>query len=254
VPTGFESLLGGLARQDLILPYFEVSLMNHNWPDHYDIRVDSRPYYGRGDGYFHPSTHAMMDERLLYYHFHPDTRDKMIPERRSLTSEITLSVGTSMHAILQTQMTMAQLIKNPKTDIEHEYRNEEHKVRGRIDWLVNHPNGATYVAEFKTRNQYGWAKDQEPLPSWVAQTNLALDNVGLDMAVVISLEMAWPWRMREWHIRRDPDLIDSIYAKFDRVRDAIARNEPPRYCCPPDSEVMAQCPARLECWMKESAK
>lgn len=251
MPTGFESLLNSLGNQDLILPYFETSLLNHQWPDSYDIKVDSSPYYGKGDGYFHPSTHAMMDERKLYFHFHPEFRDKMIPERRSLMSEMTLTIGSAMHAVLQAQMTMAGLIKDP-SHIEKEYRNEKHKVRGRIDWLVSHPNKATYIAEFKTRNQFKWAKDQEPLPSWVAQTNLALDNMDLDHGIVIALEMAWPWRFREWHIRRDPVLIESIYAKFDRVRAAIAANEPPKYCCAPDSTEMEACPARYQCWMKES--
>lgn len=251
---GMESLIDSLSSQDLIMPYFENSMMLDEWPESYDIKVDSSPYYGRGDGYFHPSSHALMGERQLYYLFHPDYAGKMTPERRTLTSEMTLTGGSAWHAVLQAQMTMAKLIKDPRPivgDIEHEYRNDEHQVRGRIDWLVTHPNGSTLVVEFKTRNQYSWAKQPGPLPSWVAQTNLAMDNVGLDLGVIIMLEMCWPWRFREFHVKRDQELIDSIYAKFDRVRAAIAANEPPKHCCPPDSKEMEKCPARYSCWLKE---
>jgi hypothetical protein len=250
--VGMEGIIGSLQNRDLILPYFEHSMIMEQWPDEYNIKVDSSPYYGHGDGYFHPSTHAKMDERQLYYMFHPEHAGKMVRERRSLMSEMTLSVGSALHAVLQEQMLMAKLIKD-RSHIEVEYKNDVHKVRGRLDWLVEHPNGTTLSVEFKTRNQFSYAKQTEPLDSWVSQVNMALDNLDLELGVLIMLEMAWPWRMREFHIHRDQVLIDSIYAKFDRVRAAIAANEPPKHCCPPDSKEMKACPARNECWLAEKA-
>lgn len=247
--AGMEGIVSSLQNRDLILPYFEHSILAEQWPEEYNIKVDSSPYYGKGDGYFHPSTHATMDERLLYYLFHPEHRDKMIPERRGLMSEMTLAVGSALHAVLQEQMLLAGLIKD-RSHIEVEYRNDEHMVRGRLDWLVEHPNGTTLSVEFKTRNQFSYKKQDKPLDSWVAQVNMALAGMDLDLGVLIMAEMAWPWRFQEFHIHRDQELIDSIYAKFDRVRAAIAANELPKYCCPLDSQTMKKCPARGECWLK----
>jgi hypothetical protein len=147
MPVGFEGILNRLVNKDMILPYFEMSMLADRWPDSYDIKVDSSPYYGAGDGYFHPSTHPLMGERQLYLMFHPDTRDKMIGERKSLKGQMTLAMGSALHAVLQTQMTMAELIH--KDDIEVEYINHDHHVRGRIDWIAHLPNGLIVPVEFK---------------------------------------------------------------------------------------------------------
>ena len=87
----------------------------------------------------------------------------------------------------------------------------------------------------------------------VAQVNLGLDSQDCDLGILLMLEAGYPFRLTEFRIRRDPILLESIYAKFDRVRAAIAANEPPRHCCAPDSTEMKKCPARGHCWMKELA-
>lgn len=147
MPVGFEGVLGRLVNKDLILPYFEISMLADNWPDSYDINVDSSEYYGLGDGYFHPSTHPLMGERQLYLMFHPDTRDSMVGERKSLKGQMTLTMGSALHAVLQTQMKQARLIYDD--DIEVEYINHDHHVRGRIDWIAHLPNGLIVPVEFK---------------------------------------------------------------------------------------------------------
>lgn len=255
---GMESIIGSLTNQDLILPYFEVGMLADTWPNRYSIEVDSSPYYGldeegKPDGYFHPSTHPLLGERELYYRFHPDTRDNLVFERNSVQKQMMFAMGSAGHAVLQTQMTMTGLIKDPRWgyDIEREYINEEHHVRGRIDWLCEHPNGTRLVVEFKTRSPWLFKKQKEPETSWVAQLNLGLDAMDEDLGVLLMMEAGYPWTLQEFHVRRDRELLASIYAKFDRVRAAIAANEPPRYCCAPGSKEMDACPARYSCWLKE---
>jgi hypothetical protein len=260
--SGIESIIGSLANQDLILPYFENAIISESWPDEYDIKVDSRPYYGKGDGYFHPSTHPLMGERQLYYMFHPDTAADMVWERPSLMREMWFAMGSALHAVLQTQMQQCGLVPtcDPKQcwggvhvcgNVEREYVNDEHKVRGRIDWVVNHPNGSVIPVEFKTINSWGYKSTKEPKAEWLAQLNMALDNTGHDFGVLLMAERGGQFGMREFHVKRDQELIDSIYAKFDRVREAIAANEPPKYCCAPNTKEMDACPARFECWLKK---
>lgn len=122
-------------------------MLSDKWPLHYDVRIDSSPYYGAGDGYFHPSTHPMMGELQLYKTFHPATRDKLVPEPNSLQRQMAFAMGSALHGVLQTQMKMCKLITDE--DIEVEYVNHEHHVRGRIDWMANHPNGQRMVVEMK---------------------------------------------------------------------------------------------------------
>ena len=247
--TGFESLLKTLGNRDLITPYFEAGMLAENWPDEYIIKIDSKPYYGLGDGYFHPSTHALMGERQLFYMFHPATAPLMVFERNSVQRQMTLAMGSALHGVIQTQMEMCRLVT--KDDIEVEYVNAAHHVRGRIDWIAHHPNGSVLPVEFKTRTHYKWKFQDEPEPSWIAQLNLGLDSQDADLGVLLMAEAGFPYRLREFHVKRDRALLDSIYAKFDRVRAAIEANEPPKYCCGPgDKEIIEKCPARFQCWLK----
>jgi hypothetical protein len=249
MPSGFEGLLKTLGNRDLITPYFEAGMLADNWPDEYTVRIDSKPYYGLGDGYFHPSTHPLKGERELYYEFHPDYRDLMVWERNSLQRQMTLAMGSALHGVLQTQLEMTGLVT--RDDIEVEYINHEHHVRGRIDWIVNHPNGGRVVTEFKTRTHWKFAKQEEPEPSWIAQLNLGLDSQDADLGVLLMAEAGFPYRLREFHVKRDRVLLENVYGKFDRVRAAIAANEPPKYCCGPgDKATIDACPARFQCWLK----
>lgn len=242
--SNFASLLASLGNRNLVLPHLENSIVGENWPDHYDVRVDSGPYYGAGDGYFHPSTHPMLSERQLYYMFHPDCRDLVVRERPSLQREMTLAMGSALHAVLQTQMKMCGLVSSDE-DIEVEYTNDDHHVRGRIDWVVSHPDGNRYPVEMKSRNSGKYPLQTEPMESWKAQVNLALDSQDADLGVLIMVESGYPYRMREFHIRRDRELLDRIYGKFDRVRAAISANEPPRDCC---GIAATDCPCHHLCW------
>lgn len=145
----FGGILRRLQARELILPYLENALLAENWPDSYTVTVDSSPYYGHGDGYFHPSTHALMEERQLYLMFHPETRDQMRRERRNLASQLTLAMGSSLHSVVQTQFQMAGLVVGEE-NIEYEYVNHDHHVRGRIDFIVHHPNGQVLPVELKS--------------------------------------------------------------------------------------------------------
>lgn len=182
--------------------------------------------------------------------FHPDTKDKMVWERPHLKREMWFAMGSALHAVLQTQMVMAGLIKDSEQDIEREYVNHPHHVRGRIDWIVDHPNGQYIPVEFKTQNSFEFRKD-EPKAEWLAQLNLGMDAVGEDFGIVLVAERGGMFDMREFHLRRDEALLADIYGKFDRVREAIAADQPPKYCCAPDSEMMKKCPARFQCWLRE---
>lgn len=247
--TGIEGLLGRLANRDLILPFFESFIISDQWPDSYTIEVDSSPYYGLNDGYFHPSSMPLLDARQLYFLVHPDTKDKMIPQRRSLQSQMTLSMGSALHAVLQTQMEIAGIITKDQTEVE--YVNTEHNVRGRIDWIANLPNGLTTVVELKTQNSYGFKNQKDVKDSWRAQLNLALDSQDCDLGVLLVLESGWPYSMKEFHVKRDCNILNEIYNKFDYVMECVKRNEPPRHCCVLGSRQMNDCPARGECWLKE---
>lgn len=245
----YSNIFKRLQNKELILPYFETAMMADHWPESYSVEIDSSPYYGHKDGYFHPSTHATMGARELYYRFHPDTRDLVLTEKRTLQSYLTLAIGSALHGVLQTQMQMAGLVK--PENIEWQYTNTDHWCRGRIDWIVDHPNGQTIPVEMKTMNHYTFDKQSEIKESWDAQLSIGLDNYGADFGVLLLVETGFPFKMREFRVTRNDKLLSEIYKKFDYVRECIDLNTPPKHCCPYDSLVMKACQARSVCYLAE---
>ena len=245
--TAFDNILKRMANQEILLPIFENQMRMGDWPERYTIEIDSSPYYGTGDGYFHPSTHSLMDERQLYYLFHPRTRKFVVDEPFSLQREMTVAVGTSLHAVIQTMMVMTGLLE--EKNIEKIFVIEDHHVRGKIDMIVDHPTFGPIVVEIKSRTHYKFHKTIEPLPEWEAQLSIQLDAVGLEKGLILMAETGYPFRLKEIPVARNDALLSTIYAKFDRVREAIALDRPPEYCCAPNSATASNCPVRFACWM-----
>lgn len=247
-----HELLRSLAQKDLLLPYFKNAILSEDWPDEYTIKIDSRPYYGLGDGYFHPSTHGLMDERRLYYHFHPDTAHKMLYDPRDVQSEMTLSMGSALHGVVQTQLQQAKLLR--PENVEVEFIIEEHHVRGRTDMIVDLPGLGETVVELKTQNSRAFAFQEEMKDFWQVQLSLALYGLGHEFGILLVLESGFPYRMKEYHYERDDDLLARVFAKFDYVRECIENNTPPPHCCTKGSKVMDACPARYSCWLKDQVR
>lgn len=253
----YNNVLRRLAARDKITPYFESGILADNWPMKYSVEIDSSPYYGHGDGKFHPSTHPFLGERLLWYMLHEETRDLMIPERRSLQGEMTLVMGSAIHGIMQTQFKMMGLCKCDCTpggthtcgDIEVEYRNDEFNVRGRVDFNVRHPDGNRYLVELKTMNVYSFAKYNEISYEHDVQMSFEEDCLGRSEGVLLIAQSGWPYDLREFHHTRNDKILSEQYQKFDRVLTAIQLDTPPKYCCQFGSPTMTTCPARNVCWL-----
>lgn len=245
MPTGFDSILRSLGQQDRILPYLEAAMISAEWPPSYSVEIDSSPYYGKGDGYFHPSTHPLMNESQLYYMFHPDHQEELATERSSMQQQMTMSMGTALGAIVATQMQMAGIVR--PENVELEYVNHEHHVRGRVDFVVDHPDGSVIPVEMKTVNTFTFNKLEGVKPSWDAQLSLALDAVGQEEGILLAMQSGWPYQLREFPVRKNKTLLSQVYAKFDHVRECIEQNTPPYQCCGLESVEAKSCSVRFLC-------
>lgn len=251
----YGEILDDLAHgKQLLLPYLKNAMLAENWPSSYNIRIDSSPYYGldedgKPDGYFHPSSHGTTGERKLYYLFHKDHRGRLMFEHKTLQDEMTLSMGSALHGVLQTQFQMAGILR--PENVEVEFIIEEHNVRGRTDMVIDHPTEGPIVTEFKTQNSRAFEWQSEMKDFWCIQLSLALYGLGHTRGVLLVLESGYPYRMREYQYDRDDELLAKVFAKFDYVREAIATNTPPPHCCNKGSPEMKKCPARYECWLSK---
>lgn len=279
-----KNILNSLQQKQIVMPYLENAFHNDQWPDEYDILVDSLPYYGLedeegithdvgvGDGYFHPSSHPLMPARELYYRWHPKLSGLVVNEKRSLTSHMTLAAGSAMHAVIQTQLHMAKILikgdpdegwkvtdHNPdikgqwvrKNPFEWEYINSKHLVRGRMDGVLDHPLGLMGF-EFKTMNSRSFRFLDKEKDEWKYQLNLGLDSYGLEVGVIVVMEMGYPFSFKEFQITRNSELLQDTYGKFDYVRQCVEANTPPRCEHSFQSPKAGRCPVSHLCWEEAS--
>ena len=256
-----ESILQRLADKQIILPILENQIRADEWPDSFQVTIDTAPYYGldeegNPDGWFHPSSHSLRTPRQLYYEFHPDHKHLIEREPWGVQSLMTVAVGTSLHGIIQTQMQMAGLCSTE--DIEPGYENVAHHVRGRGDMVARHPTEGPVCIEIKSRTSYKFDQTTiQDMPSWEIQLLLAMDNLGkryntdFTYGVLLMVETGYPFRMRELRVPRNDTLLAETYAKFDYVRECIRINTPPELCCSYKSAEMKSCAARHACWLKD---
>lgn len=238
-----KGLMGRLASREILIPHIEQSMLAENWPDNYMVVVDSGAYYGQrtqdgdileigsGDGYFHPSSHALACLRDLYIAFNPRTQHLRPKLRRDLSFYMTVNFGTAIHGLLQTQLEMCGLLV-PGT-VEWEYACNPHNVRGRIDAVIQPPGHGEVVLDIKTMNSrgFGFLKSHEPKESWEAQVNLGMEHYGVDEGLILVVEAGYPWGLKEVPIKRRSYITERIYERWNAVVEAIEHDLPLRCDC-----------------------
>jgi hypothetical protein len=193
-----------------------------------------------------------MDQRRLYYDIHPDYRP-LPKEKFTMSSIMSMTMGTAAHSIVQTQLQMAGKIASEE-DVEVRFRNEERRCRGRLDFLLTRANGSKMPVEMKTQNSRAFGMTKEILPYWECQLQVTMDGLGYDEGVLFVVEMGYPWQMREFRVRRDQELLGVIYEKWATVLEHVKSNIPPKHCCESGSSEMDKCRAKSVCWLANLEK
>lgn len=256
-----QNIFNRLADRDVVIPLLEDAITSGEWPDTYTVTIDSSPYYGMtdvdgeggkggsGDGYFHPSSSPFWGERRLFLAYHPKHQHEAIQEGRSVMGEMTLSMGSALHGVIQTQLRMAGVLQ-PENE-EYEYIIEEHNCRGRIDGILDLPSGST-VWELKTMNSYSFKNLEVIKDSWDVQISMGMYATGHDYGILHVVESGWPYNMKEFKVPRNDELLSKTFTKFDHVQDALEEDIMPAPCCAPGSATHKGCPFRHFCFPNEA--
>lgn len=248
------SIFKSLADDEIVIPHLERALFSDTWPESYNIKVDlghHRPPPAGEIGWFYPSVHCLMDQRRLYYEIHPEYRLLLPKEKFTMSSIMSMTMGTAAHSIVQTQLQMAGKIVSMK-DTEVRFRNEARRCRGRLDFLFTRTNGTKIPVEMKTQNSRGFSQTKDILPYWECQLQVTMDGLGYEEGVLFVVEMGYPWQMREFRVRRDEALLKVVYDKWAKVLEMVKANTPPEHCCKRGSSEMDKCRAKSVCWLSET--
>jgi hypothetical protein len=220
------------------------------------------------DGWFHPSTHPLWNERQLFHYLvHPDAMEN---ERLQYMSTLSITVGKAMHGFIEMCLTDSGLrphdlqrctVCPPEREcVEAGVVDEETGSRGHMDGILElgqilRPfQESQPLVEFKTSNQAKLRKikdlDLEAFkatwPVYWAQVQEYMRLSGRRMAVVLFMSMGFPWEMREFHVPYDRGHNEMIREKYLNVRALAKMNSTVSLrCCGKPKD----CPARLVCTM-----
>lgn len=251
--TSFHEAKKGL----IVKPILQNYLYDAEFPDfsiHFRKGNQERP----PDGWFHPSTHPLWEERMLYmYLAHPEL---MLAEKKPYMGTLAVTMGTAMHGFVDMCLKEANWLATPKEACpvcgdrkrskctEWGVLDEEAGERGHGDGLSL--DGDWF--EFKTSNELSTkirrAEDldleyfKENWPDYYAQLQSYLRMSGHRRAILLFFILGYPWPMKEFHIPYDRTFATEIRDKYLRVREAVTDKTPPRTCC-----GLKTCPSRQAC-------
>lgn len=258
-PT-FRRLLSGANTGEVLVPIIQAYLWNPRFPS-FEIHIEGfKPR--KADGWFHPSSHPLMDERQLYYYL--TEPENLLNEVFDPTSTMAVTQGHFWHEVIQMVGTETGFLRtNPEpipgiNPAEWFWSDPKTRARGRCDGLTNSELcGEEEVWEFKTMSGQrakkiprGRVDDPEVqqafrdmAPEYYAQAQeyMRLSGRRRWRAVILSLE--YPFPLREIVLDADPFFQREIAAKYERVIQAAADQRPPSSCC----GKFKDCPARTLC-------
>jgi hypothetical protein len=242
-PT-FRRVAKGAAAGEVLIPLLRSYLHE---PKFEGFMINVRGFEHRPpDGWFHPSTHPTWDERALYWYLVDP--DHLVQEPFDYTSTLAVTMGVMVHDFIQMclmELGIVDGVEVPVMDAEAGARGSMDGVRG------------DEVIEIKTMNDMKLGRlakgvvdspeVQESFrrlcPEYWRQGQTYMRMSGKTLERFLLINTAYPFAMREFVIHYDHREAEAVREKYLTVRQAVADQRPPGYCC----GEFGKCPARAIC-------
>lgn len=244
----YRRLIKSISHGEVIVPLIREALTDASFSP---LMVKLYPPKERKpDGWFHPSTHPMWPERLLWYYLKQP--QDLIPEPREPHSTIALMQGTFWHEFIGHVGMEAGIF----LDKEVHVRDENTRARGNFDWLLREEIGELKTMKSSKLRLFpeGDPDDEEVVdnfmerfPVYYAQAMEYLRLSGYERWRCVIVALEYPFPMREIALTYDHRFGANIRDKYLRVLDAYA-GEAPFFCCG-GGKTAQQCGARAICPM-----
>lgn len=264
----FKRVLDGAASGLVLKPLLHSYLYEARFPDRFDVTFHKAGQPRLPDGWFHPSTHPMMDARQLYHYL--TAPESWEAERLSYESRMAVTMGSAVHGFIEACIRhggwMVPLegdcpacgrphgIKKGQCD-EYGASDPVLRRRGHMDGVLDIPGWGRGIFEFKTGGRADFAKDRDL--DWLkdshldyyAQVQEYMDISGYDKAIVLFAQVGYPFVLNEFHVPYDAGFAQKIKEKYRQVRWHESVGAPPDPCCAMRSARSRACPA-LKCPVK----
>lgn len=244
----FSHTLRDAESGTIIKPLLRNYLYDAEFPEfdlHFAKKGKRKP-----DGWFHPSTHPLMQERELWLYL--SRPDDFPVERFDFMSTLNVTFGTVLHEFIE--MCLVDMGLRPKElnrcttcppgnrCTEPGAVDEETGSRGHMDGKLDLsrlsvPKHMEFPGlEFKSRSRPLTFKDLDleafkvKFPEYYAQVQEYMRISGLLGFIVFFIEWGTPWGMTEIHVPYDRAAATQIRDKYLRVREAESASVPPMCC------------------------
>lgn len=226
----FKRLTDTVGMGGILTPHLERELLLRGegvWPEEYAIKVYNKER--KWDGYFHPSSHAALSGRELFYMFHPDPEVRVKQPPPSVELIMTFQVGSAYHSLLQSML--INLGFTTEEDCEVSFVNEARHCSGTLDVRkVTLPDGSDYLLEIKSAGYL----PKSPPANYIRQLQVYMDAAfekPQEKAILLFLEKTAPHRFKEFIVERDESVLDEVYTKWNNVLEALEFNDPSMLDC-----------------------
>lgn len=265
--TNFARILKGALKDEVIIPPLRAVLTA---PRFDGFTVEIPDFHPRSpDGWFHPSTHPLWPERLLWFYI--NNPDDFLDTDLDTDGTLATTQGTFWHAFIQHVMLMHDMVLEMTPQAAHTWDKVEYFVsdpivmsRGAMDGVLNpdvlnidEPIGL----ELKTMRSAklstcpkGGAKDPSRVewlktkcPEYYAQAMEYLRMSGYSEQRFLFMGLEYPFPMVEISVPYDYSTAMLTVEKYRRVRQAVADGDLPDPCCEPRSATSRSCQARAVC-------
>ena len=196
--------------------------------------------------------------------------EAMISEPFQYMNTLSVTMGTTVHGFIQTCLTHLGVLCTPvklqalgfevdPVNGEPAFVDESVGSRGHGDgvleiFLPAYPEYSHHLLEFKTSSDSTLRQIEDldldafkaKWPSYYAQVQEYLRMTGLQVMVVLFMQMGYPWALKEFHVPLNPRFANDTRDKYRSVRLAVASGEMPMPCCGPRSAQAKVCPARAD--------
>jgi hypothetical protein len=253
-------MLRSAAGGDRIIPALRAYLYDPNFQS-FVIPMQGWDQHGT-DGWFHPSTHPLWPERMLYYYL--TSPDLLIGEPFDPMGTLAVTAGHFWHIFIQTCLDGMGMRKKVEPRVcpkcgsppnpEPHFCDPETGSRGHSDGILGADQGwDEELWEFKTMDPRKMTKIKtlddfiERCPGYYAQSQEYLRLSGYAQERVLLMGLILPYDMQEIVVPFNPEFAGRIRDKYRRVRQAAADQREPNPCCAPRSTEARSCPAREVC-------
>lgn len=274
VSSIFQRMMDDTDVRLVLKPLLYRYLYNAEFPDIFSVTFRKAGLARKPDNYFHPSTHPLWRARQLFYYL--SRPGQMEVEQLDANNRMAVTMGTAVHAFVEMCLRDAGAMvplegtcpachrphgtKRGQCD-EYGAADEHLGSRGHMDGVIFVNLTGRYwvpgvgVFEFKTMSSRKASKiadlDLETFKrlclDYYAQVQEYMRMTGMTQAVVIIMELGWPWDITEIQIPYDPAFALATSQKYLATREAVAEDKAPLDCCGVDSIEGRTCPARGLC-------